>query len=234
MNFTINESVLPKYVLFAFLLAVPAVVFAQHKPNAPAPAPHASAPAHTSAPSHSSENTQHPTTSHTTTMSHTTTAGHGTAVAGHGTAVAGHGTAVAGHGTTTAGHGTTTAGHGTTTAGHGTMTAGHGTTTAGHGTTNTGHGTITGGRGTTAGGHTNISHTAPGRQVSLRGGGSAHIRPNGQIRSINRNGMHIEHNLHGGRTIVRATSRRRLAQQGQAVGPGYGRHFSPAGEDTRD
>src|ERR1039458_3975554 len=221
MNFTINESVLPKYVLFAFLLAVPAVVFAQHKPNAPAPAPHASAPAaHTSAPSHSSGNTQHPTTSHTTTMSHTTTAGHGTAVAGHGTAVAGHGTAVAGHGTTTAGHGT--------------MTAGHGTTTAGHGTTNTGHGTITGGRGTTAGGHTNISHTAPGRQVSLRGGGSAHIRPNGQIRSINRNGMHIEHNLHGGRTIVRATSRRRLAQQGQAVGPGYGRHFSPAGEDTRD
>src|ERR1017187_4135766 len=197
MNFTINESALPKYVLFALLLAVPAVVFAQHKPNAPAPAPHASAPAHTSAPSHSSGNTQHPTTSHTTTMSHTTTAGHGTAVAGHGTAVAGHGTAVAGHGT---------------------AVAGHGTTTAGHGTTNTGHGTITGGRGTTAGGHTNISHTAPGRQVSLRGGGSAHIRPNGQIRSINRNGMHIEHNLHGGRTIVRERNGARIVSTGRRGG----------------
>ena len=32
-------------------------------------------------------------------------------------------------------------------------------------------------------------------KFALRGGGSASIRPNGQIRSINRNGMHIEHNL---------------------------------------
>jgi hypothetical protein len=44
--------------------------------------------------------------------------------------------------------------------------------------------------------------TAPGRNVSLRGGGSASIRPNGQVRSINRNGMQIQQNIHGGRTIV--------------------------------
>ncbi len=42
----------------------------------------------------------------------------------------------------------------------------------------------------------------PGRTVSLRGGGSASYRPNGQIRSINRNGMHIQNNFHGGRTVV--------------------------------
>jgi hypothetical protein len=45
-------------------------------------------------------------------------------------------------------------------------------------------------------------HTPPGKQVSLRGGGSAHIRPNGQIRSVNRNGMHIEHGVRGDRRVV--------------------------------
>jgi hypothetical protein len=45
------------------------------------------------------------------------------------------------------------------------------------------------------------NRAAPGRQVSLKGGGTASIRPNGQIRSINRNGMHIEHGLNGSRRI---------------------------------
>ena len=49
---------------------------------------------------------------------------------------------------------------------------------------------------------TAMSHTPPGRQVSLKGGGSASIRPNGQIRSVNRNGMQIQHGMHGGRTVV--------------------------------
>lgn len=51
----------------------------------------------------------------------------------------------------------------------------------------------------TAGGHANA---APGRQVSLKGGGQASIRPNGQIRSVSRNGMTINHGMHGGRTVV--------------------------------
>src|ERR1019366_7649447 len=45
-------------------------------------------------------------------------------------------------------------------------------------------------------------HTPPGRNVSLKGGGKASIRPNGQVRSIDRGGMHIEHGVHGGRTVV--------------------------------
>ncbi|MGD1081215.1 MAG: hypothetical protein ABR881_23075 [Candidatus Sulfotelmatobacter sp.] len=204
MSFSINESALRKCVLFALIMVVPALAFAQHKTNEPpsrpsAPAPHASAPAHTSAPTHTGGNMQHATTpSHMNPTTHTTT------TTGHGTTGAGHGVTAAGHGTATAGHGTTLAGHGTATAGHGTMTAGHGTAVGGHGNM--------------TGAHSNISHSAPGRQVSLRGGGSAHIRPNGQIRSINRNGMHIEHNLHGGRTIVRERNGARIVSTGRHGG----------------
>jgi hypothetical protein len=39
------------------------------------------------------------------------------------------------------------------------------------------------------------------RTVSLKGGGSVTLRPDGSIRSIDRNGMHIEYDLHGGRRI---------------------------------
>ena len=48
MNFTMDERVQRKCLLFAFLMLVPAVALAQHKQSAPAPhqsAPHASAPA---------------------------------------------------------------------------------------------------------------------------------------------------------------------------------------------
>ena len=46
------------------------------------------------------------------------------------------------------------------------------------------------------------SHTPPGRTVALRGGGTASIRPNGQIRSISRNGMTINRSVTGTRTVV--------------------------------
>lgn len=36
----------------------------------------------------------------------------------------------------------------------------------------------------------------------MKGGGSASVRPNGSIRSINRNGMQINHGVRGGRTVV--------------------------------
>jgi hypothetical protein len=50
--------------------------------------------------------------------------------------------------------------------------------------------------------NTPVTTTRPGHDVSLPKGGTAHISPNGQIRTIDRPGMHIERNLHGGRTIV--------------------------------
>ncbi len=59
-----------------------------------------------------------------------------------------------------------------------------------------------GNRGNVAGSRGMNSHAAPGRTVSLHGGGSASVRSNGQIRSINRNGMSIHNNIHGGRTVI--------------------------------
>ncbi len=59
---------------------------------------------------------------------------------------------------------------------------------------------------------------APGRTVSLRGGGSANLRPNGQIRIINRNGMRIQHNLRGGRTIVTERGGVRIVTRGGGRG----------------
>jgi hypothetical protein len=59
---------------------------------------------------------------------------------------------------------------------------------------------------------------APGRTVSLRGGGTASIRPNGQIRSINRNGVQIRTNLHGGRTVVTERNGSRIVSNGRNVG----------------
>ncbi len=62
------------------------------------------------------------------------------------------------------------------------------------------------------------SRRAPGRTVSLRGGGSASFRPNGQIRAINRNGMRIQHNLRGGRTIVTERGGVRIVTRGGGRG----------------
>jgi hypothetical protein len=56
------------------------------------------------------------------------------------------------------------------------------------------------------------------KQVALTGGGKAQIRPNGQIRSADRNGMHIEHNLHGGRTIVSERNGKRIVTTGKHGG----------------
>jgi hypothetical protein len=41
----------------------------------------------------------------------------------------------------------------------------------------------------------------PGKTIVLKSGGSATIRPNGQLRSIDRNGTHIDYEVHGTRTI---------------------------------
>jgi hypothetical protein len=67
-------------------------------------------------------------------------------------------------------------------------------------------------------GHMAPNRTPPGHQVSLRGGGTASIRPNGQIRSISRNGMQIQHGMHGGRTIVSTHNGARVVTTGHNGG----------------
>jgi hypothetical protein len=63
-----------------------------------------------------------------------------------------------------------------------------------------------------------VNRPAPGRQVSLKGGGTASIRPNGQIRSINRNGMHIDHGLNGTRRIESTHNGARIVTTGKNSG----------------
>ena len=64
----------------------------------------------------------------------------------------------------------------------------------------------------------NVNRPAPVRQVSLRGGGMATIRPNGQIRSINRNGMQINHGLNGSRRIESTHNGARIVTTGRNSG----------------
>ncbi len=70
------------------------------------------------------------------------------------------------------------------------------------------------GRGGAAGGHT----PAGSRNVSLKGGGSATVRKNGSIRSVDRNGMHIEHGVRGGRTVVGMHNGARVVNTGRHGG----------------
>jgi hypothetical protein len=170
-------------------------------PPAPKPAPHASAPA------------PRPSTSRPPTGTHSSTTG-----SRPGT-------------TTGARSGTTTRTRpGTTTGKTGTGTVGkNGTGTVGKngrgpvGKTATGPGMgKTGGGNMGKGGNGNVARTvnrpAPGRQVSLKGGGTANIRPNGQIRSINRNGMHIDHGLNGSRRIESTHNGARIVTTGRGTG----------------
>jgi hypothetical protein len=62
------------------------------------------------------------------------------------------------------------------------------------------------------------SRPLPGRQVTLRGGGSAVIRPNGQIRTINHNGMQINRGMNGSRTIVTTHNGARIVTTGRNAG----------------
>lgn len=213
MNRTLKgETTMRNWVAVLLLLVVPVFAWGQKKTNSPGPAPKAAPAPHASAPA------QH-APSHSAAPSHTnTTAGHGNTTASHGNTTAGHGNTTTNHGNTTANHGNTTAGHGNTTAGHGNTTAGHGNTTAGRGNTTAGHGNATAGRGNTTASHTSAAHTPPGKSVSLKGGGSAHIRPNGQIRSVNKNGMHIEHGMHGGRKVVSTHNGVRVVSNGRRGG----------------
>jgi hypothetical protein len=73
---------------------------------------------------------------------------------------------------------------------------------------------------TVAGEHTVRTERTPAgvRDVSLRGGGSASIRSNGQIGSVDHNGMHIDHGFSGGRTVVSEHNGVRVVNTGRNSG----------------
>src|SRR5579864_6523457 len=216
------------YAAFALLAAVPTLALAQHKnsppPHASAPAPHASAPPHNSAPPRPAAPQQHSNMpSHNGMSSPTHTAGPGS-MGMHGNSNMGNTHA----GTNTNVHngnmanthgGMNNASHpgAANTHSAGNMAGHNAGNVAGHNANNAAaHAGNVGHNG--PGGHVAGNHTPPGHQVSLRGGGTAHIRPNGQIRSINRNGMQIQHGLHGGRTVVSMHNGARVVTTGHGGG----------------
>jgi len=69
-----------------------------------------------------------------------------------------------------------------------------------------------------AGSVSRVNRPLPGRVVPLKGGGNVNVRPNGQIRSINRNGMHIEHGLNGNRRIESTHNGARVVTTGRNSG----------------
>jgi len=190
-------------VLFFLIVALPALAWGQHKPSAPAPKPsapaHAPAPAHTSAPAHTAA------ASRPNTASHTATAGQKPGMTKPGTTSSRTGTTAR---TSTTGRAGSTGKPGTT-AGKSTTpaTTGKGGPAAKPGTSGK-PGTVS---------H-NASRTPPGKTVALKSGGSASIRPNGKIRSIDKNGMHIEHGMHGGRTVVSEHNGARVVTTGKHGG----------------
>jgi hypothetical protein len=196
----ISESVLRKSILLLLVMAVPPFAWGQKKeaPKAPAaPAPKAAAPA-ARAPvpaQHTAASSAHTTPGRTTTPGHTTTTG----AAKPGTAKPG----ATKPGTTAGGTKPGATKPGATKPG-GTKPGER----AGAGAGKPGGATV-GKQG---------SHVPPGRDLALKGGGTAHIRPNGQIRSVDRNGMHIEHNLHGGRTVVSEHNGARVVTTGRHGG----------------
>ena len=60
--------------------------------------------------------------------------------------------------------------------------------------------------------------SSSGKSLSLKTGGKAQVRSNGQIRSVDKNGMHIEHNLHGGRKVVSDRNGKHIVSNGKKGG----------------
>jgi hypothetical protein len=188
----VNKGIVRTSALLALTL-VSASVFAQKKPDPPkpaAPAQHAAPPAQHAAP---------PSQSHTgTAPTHTTTNGSHTANTGTHTANTGTHTANTGTHTTTPGtHTNGSAGHAAT------NTPGH----TGPGATHTGNEA-----------HANANaRTAPAglHEKTLKGGGTATIRRDGSVRTINKNGMQVQRGLHGGRTVVSTHNGARVVSVGR-------------------
>jgi hypothetical protein len=63
-----------------------------------------------------------------------------------------------------------------------------------------------------------VVQPSPGATVSLHSGGTAQLRPNGQLRSIDRNGAHITYGTHGVRTVVAVHNGARVVSTGAHTG----------------
>ena len=222
-NYPVVPCGIRHLAISALLILVPVFAAAQHKnapaPHPSAPAPHASAPVHNSAPSRPSQPMQqHPNTPQHNPGGTMNRPGMGnTSHTGGPGAMNNTRTPMGNNGHTM----NNSAGmHGASNApGHtGTNNMGNHNGNMGNrpGTNNGMHAGNTGRPGPS--GHAAMNRTPPGHQVSLRGGGTAHIRPNGQIRSINRNGMQIQHGVHGGRTIVSSHNGARVVTTGRNGG----------------
>jgi hypothetical protein len=203
---TDSISFLRKLTFLVLLIAVPAFAWAQHKTSS-APAPHASAPAHNSAPSHNSAPQQHSTTPNRNTNTGNMNRGNTNNTNRGNTNNMGrtNNTTNRPNNTGNMNRGNTNAGRTNTPnnrpGGNNNNANRGGANNGARGNNNAGNrSAMNSGRSAGAGRVGN--RTVPGRQVSLRGGGSASIRPNGQIRSVNRNGMQINRGMHGGRTVV--------------------------------
>lgn len=197
MNFVSKSETLLRNSFVAMLLLAGLAVgtaVAQHKTSAPA-APKASAPK-AKAPA------ARPSTSHPSTGTHSSANGARPGTAGTHTTPGGARAGTAGR-------------TGTGTAGRNANARGPAGGTHTPSAANRPGGARPGGA---SGMARNGSHAAPGRQVSLRGGGTASIRPNGQIRSINRNGMHIEHGLNGSRRIESTHNGAHIVTTGRGSG----------------
>ncbi len=202
MNFRRNASRISAYILLTAALTISGFAGDKHSAPAPksAPAPRAAAPkASAPAGQHNTGSSRPATSTNRSTpgaASHANTSTRPGATSHAGTPT--HAGSTSGR-TSTTGRTSTPAHAGTT----GNSSMGHNGTTS---------------HANTASRSASTAHTAPGRQVSLKGGGSASIRPNGQIRSVNRNGMQISHNLHGGRTIVGSHNGARVVTNGRHGG----------------
>jgi len=204
---------LPKWSLLLVVLSLTAVASAgeppkksapSHSSNSSRPAQH-SAPAQHGGPSgHASAGARAPSGGHAASSGRPASGGGRSAPTQRGEA-----TSHAPSGGRTAGNAHTPMGGHASPGGH-TAMPGH-ATAGGHAPE--GGRAATGGR-MGAGGHT----PAGTRNVSLRGGGSASLRKNGQIRSVDRNGMHIDHGVRGGRTVVGMRNGARVVNTGRNGG----------------
>lgn len=207
MNFVSkSKRIFQDSFVLLLLLAGPVVGVAAAQKKSPPPAPKPSAP-HVSAP-HGAP-ASHPSTSRPSTPTHSSTTAARPGTARPGTTPGKTGTGTVGK----TGPGVT----GKT--GPGTVGKNGKGPVGKPGTTSMGKpGGANMGKGGTGATVRPASRPAPGRQVSLKGGGTANIRPNGQIRSINRNGMHIDRGLNGSRRIESTRNGARIVTTGKNSG----------------
>ena len=96
-----------------------------------------------------------------------------------------------------------------------TSNTGNRNSTMGNRATSGAHGAVAGHNGPNNMAHGNPHTPAGVRETTLRGGGTASIRRDGSVRSINRNGMQIQRGFHGGRTVVSTRNGARVVTVGR-------------------